>query len=172
MSIQIVAKPKRLNEATAPKKPVRRKISLPLASGKVADFFVTVKHAEDPREVLQRKIGDVSEKVVKFARILVAIYIPPIVTQTAGGIILTEQISDADVQEYRHQGKVGLVVKMGPRAFVDDESTKFHGENVKVGDWVWFRPSDGIACMVNETPCRVIREGEVIGQIDHPDEVW
>lgn len=44
------------------------------------------------------------------------------------------------------QGKVGMVIKMGPSAFVDDASLgiKFYGQKVQPGDWVMYRSSDGI----------------------------
>lgn len=31
----------------------------------------------------------------------------------------------------------------------DDDVTKFDGERVDVGDWVWFRQAEGTLCVVN-----------------------
>jgi len=123
-------------------------------------------HAEDPKQKLKDEIGTVPDEIVMFTRILVAVYRRP--EKTAGGIILTDRATDEDVW----QGKVGLVIKKGPLAYQDDEVTKFHGHEVNEGDWVWFRPSDGMACQVNGVPCRIFKEEGIIGRINHPDEVW
>lgn len=153
-------------------KPIRRRISLRTPAGKRVTNFVNVEHSDDPKEDLLRRVGTIPDGVVQFARILVAIYQPPMVTKTNGGIILTDQMSDEDVQEFIHQGKCGLIVAMGPQAYQDDETAKFHGTRNNVGDWVWFRPSDGIGCDVNEVFCRVLTERDIIGKLPHPDMVW
>ena len=50
------------------------------------------------------------------------------------------------VNAFIQQGKVGMVIKMGPSAFVDDASLgiKFYGQKVQPGDLVMYRSSDGI----------------------------
>jgi len=153
-------------------KPIRRKISLRGPVGKLSNVYVPVEHTADPKDVIFNKIGNIPEGVVQFSRILVAVYMPPIVEKTAGGIVMTQQMSDDDRQEFLWQGKVGLIVAVGPQAYEDDEATKFHGTKNKVGDWVWFRASDGIACEVNEVFCRVLTERDIYGVIPHPDFVW
>lgn len=124
-------------------------------------------HAEDPKEKLLKEIGDIPPNLVNLNKVLVAIYRRP--EKTMGGIILTDRANDEDVW----QGKVGLIVAMGPKAFEDDETTKFHGLRYDVGDWVWFRASDGLACQVNGVPCRIFdAEGKFIGSLPDPDCVW
>ena len=123
-------------------------------------------HTEDPKKKLLAEIGKVPDEVVMFTRILVAVYRRP--EKTKGGIILTDRANEEDVW----QGKVGLVIKKGPLAYKDDEVTKFQGYEVEEGDWVWFRPSDGMACQVNGVPCRIFKEDGIIGRINHPEEVW
>jgi hypothetical protein len=82
-------------------------------------------------------------------------------------------IPEDDIEEYHWQGKVGLIVAMGPQAYVDDDTTKFNGTQNRVGDWVWFRPSDGDAVEVNEVFCRIFDSERFIkGRIPHPDYVW
>ena len=153
-------------------KPIRRKIGLRTPAGKRLTHFVDVVHEKDPRQAILDSIGHIPEGVVQFSRILVAVYIPPTITKTAGGIILTDQMTEEDILEFSHQGKVGLCVATGAQAYVDDETTKFHGTKIEVGDWVWFRPSDGIGCDVNEQFCRVLTERDIIGKLPHPDMVW
>lgn len=153
-------------------KPIRRKLSLPTPLGKRSKQYVEVVHTIDPKEALLRAAGEIPDGVVQFNRILVAIYQPPLVTKTAGGIIITDAMSDDDREENLWQGKTGLVIAMGSHAYVDDETTKFHWTRIDVGDWVWFRPADGMGCEVNEVFCRVLTERDIIGKLPHPDAVW
>lgn len=159
-------------KAWQPPKPLRRKINLKTDAGKRNTVTVTVEHTRDPKEVLLERIGPLDPDLVQFSRIVVAIYQPPMVTKTSGGILLTQGMTDDDVEEYLWQGKVGLIVAMGPQAYVDDDSVKFHGTKNKVGDWVWFRPSDGMGCEINEVFCRVLREADILGTISNPDAIW
>lgn len=125
-------------------------------------------HETDPAEALRAKIGDLSGFEVFHNEVVVAIYLRP--EMTKGGIYLPEQHRDED----RFQSKVGLVLKMGPDAFNDDSGTWFKGVNVKVGDWVWFRPSDGFSITLNgkDGLCRAIKDTSVRGVVPHPDMVW
>ncbi len=160
-------------EQWKPSKPVRRKINLRTPLGKINKHWVTVEHEEDPKDVLFTKIGPLPQDIVQGSRILVAIYHPPMITKTAGGIILTDAMSEEDYDEYFWMGKVGLIVAMGAKAYIDDETTKFDGLKNEIGDWVWFMPSDGQACEINEVPCRKFNsEGLINGKIPHPDYVW
>lgn len=151
---------------------IRRRINLRTPAGKRIVHTVTVEHGGDPKATIMDRIGSIPEGIVQFSRILVAIYQPPMVHRTGGGIILTDSMAEEDIQEFLWQGKVGLIVAMGPQAYVDDDAVKFHGTKNKVGDWVWFRPSDGTGCDVNEVFCRVFTERDIIGTIPHPDMIW
>lgn len=154
-------------------KPIRRRLTVRTPAGKMSSTWLTVVHKEDPRQAILDKIGIVPDGLVQFSRILVAIYIPPIVTTTEGGIHLAPTIQDQDIEENRWQGKVGLCVALGPQAYVDDGAdVKFHGQKIEVGDWVWFRPSDGMFCEVREQYCRMFdSERFIIGKLPHPDMV-
>lgn len=152
--------------------PIRRKISLRTPAGKRNNVTVTFQHKTDPRQDILDRLGALPEGVVQFSRILVAVYQPPMVDRTEGGVILTPVMQSEDLEEYLWQGKVGLIVAMGSQAYVDDEATKFHGVRNRVGDWVWFRPSNGDACEVNGVFCRVFSESGIFGPIPHPDYVW
>lgn len=154
------------------KKPIRRRLTVRTPAGKVSNTWLTVVHKEDPKKAILDKIGKLPDGLVMFSRILVAIYIPPVVTKTDSGIHLAPTIQDEDLQESRWQGRVGLVVAMGPQCYQDDEDIKFHGQKVEVGDWVWFRPSDGGAVDVHEQFCRLFdSERYIIGKLPHPDMV-
>ncbi len=165
--------PVRPAESTKAKGGIRRRVGINAGAGTRSEVWVTVDHKGiDPKQKLLDAIGPIDPNMVQFSRILVAIYQPPIVNQTEGGILLTDKITEEDMREYLWQGKVGLIVAMGPQAYVDDESTKFHGTKNKVGDWVWFRPNDCMACEVNSVFCRIAYEKDIIGRLPHPDSIW
>jgi len=123
-------------------------------------------HIEDPANEIRKRIGDISKIEVLHNQILVGVYIRP--EKTKGGILLTSQTRDED----RYQGKAGLVLKKGPLAFVDDDNNKFHGQNVDIGDWVFYRVSDGFPLVLNGTLCRLLEEVHVKGKIPSPDVVF
>lgn len=123
-------------------------------------------HAIDPAEELRQKVGDLSKIEIMHNQILVAVYIRP--DKTASGLYLADKTRDED----RYQGKAGLVLKKGPLAFVDDETNKFHGQNVEEGDWVFYRVSDGFPLMLNGTLCRLLEEVHIRGKINSPDVVY
>ena len=81
---------------------------------------------------------------------------------------LTIKFRDED----KIQGKVGLVVKMGNSAFVDDTNIWFKGINVEVGDWVIFRATDGWSITVNGVLFRIVDDIDIRGRASHPDQVW
>lgn len=127
---------------------------------------VLMNHIEDPANEIRKRIGDISKIEVLHNQILVGVYIRPEITK--GGILLTPQTRDED----RYQGKAGLVLKKGPLAFVDDDNNKFHGQNVDIGDWVFYRVSDGFPLVLNGMLCRLLEEVHVKGKIPSPDVVF
>lgn len=154
------------------KKPIRRRFSVRTPAGGRSETWVNVVHEGDPRKELMDKVGTIPDGLVMFSRILVAVYIPPIVEKTSGGILMAQTIQEADRLEHCWQGKVGVCVAMGPDAYRDDEDIKFRGQKVEVGDWVWFMPSSGHACDCNEVFCRLFdSERYIYGKLPHPDMV-
>lgn len=125
-----------------------------------------MQHEVDPAEKLRKEIGDISKVEIFNNQILVAVYIRP--QKTKSGIYL----SDKTVDEDRHQSKVGLVIKKGPTAFVDDSDTWFKDIEINEGDWVIFRPSDGWQITVNNVLCRMLEDTVVRGKVNQPDTVW
>lgn len=127
---------------------------------------------EDPKEALLNALGDISGLEIFHNQVLVATYIGP--EKTSGGIILP----DKSLAENRFQGKVGLVLKLGPLAFKDDEvnGAFFGGKSLEVGDWVFFRPADGMEMFsVDRTggvPCRVFRDIDIKGRVSDPAMLW
>jgi co-chaperonin GroES (HSP10) len=127
----------------------------------------------DPKKGLLDALGDISGLEVFHSLVMVATHIRPAVT--AGGI----HLPDRTLLEDRFQGKVGLVVKVGPLAFKDDELTRarFGGVQVRVGDWVFARPGDGFEMYsVDEkdggTSCRIYDDTQIMGRVADPALVW
>jgi co-chaperonin GroES (HSP10) len=122
-------------------------------------------HVEDPRDVIWNTVGRDIEKVEPFnQQVLIATYIRP-ATKTASGLEIPKEAVDED----RYQGKVGMVLKKGPRAFIDDGPVKFYGQDVTPGDWVVYRASDGLKGMIGDREVRFIADVYIRGKIDHPD---
>lgn len=128
--------------------------------------FMIMSHEVDPKQKLLEDLGDISPFEIFNNQILVAVYIRPI--KTKSGLYLPEQSREED----KVQGKVGLVVKKGPAAFVDETSEWFKDISVELHDWVVFRPSDGWSITVNNVLCRIIDDTAIRGKVDMPDRVW
>jgi len=128
--------------------------------------FMLMKHDTDPAEDLREALGNLNSIEVFGNQVLVAIYVRP--QKTASGIYLTDNTTDED----KFQGKVGLVVKTGPDAFNDPSGEWFNGVNVSVGDWVYYRVSDGWMVNVHGVHCRILLDTQIRGKITYPDEIW
>ena len=128
--------------------------------------FMTMDHEIDPKQKLAQEVGDISQVEIFNNQILVAVYIRP--QKTKSGLYLSDKTTDED----RYQSKVGLVLKKGPSAFVDDTEEWFKGVNISENDWIVFRPSDGWQITVNNVLCRILEDVTVRGRIDQPDRVW
>lgn len=125
-------------------------------------------HERDPKRALIDKIGSIEDVELFHTQVLVAVYMAP--EKTAGGIIRPDTNRDED----RHQSKVGLILKTGDRAFQGDESWSWP-EGIGIGDWVFFRVSDGWNVTLNgsrDNLCRILDDVDVRGRVQHPDQIW
>lgn len=127
---------------------------------------LTMAHEVDPKEVIRADVGDISEVKVLHNQVVVGIYERP--EKTKGGIILTSNTKKEDL----YQGVVGLVLALGPGAFVDDAVNKFYGMRADPGDWVVFRPSDGWKTSLNGKSVRLLEDGHVKLIVKHPDQAF
>lgn len=123
-------------------------------------------HAEDPADEIRKAVGNLDVVDLMFNQVLVGIFVRG--PTTASGIWLPDKTRDEDL----YQGKVGLVLKKGPTAFVDDGEARFHGQNVNEGDWIVFRPSDGWQMSVNGKACRVLQDVHIKARVTAPDVIW
>ena len=123
-------------------------------------------HDGDPKQKLLDVIGDLSEVELFNNQILVAVYVRP--TKTKSGLYLTDKYADED----KFQGKVGLLVGMGPAAFQDDSGQWFNDASFNLHDWLVYRPSDGWSITINGVLCRMLSDTQVKMRIPTPDTAW
>ena len=116
----------------------------------------------DTRKAILDFIGDISGYEVMGDRVLVGIFMRP--EKTKGGIIRP----DANKEEDVWQGKVGLVLKLGPNAFINPDDGSLYEQRVDVGDWVVFKVGDGWQLEVSKMPCRMIKDTNFIAKIKDP----
>ena len=131
-------------------------------------------HEIEPRALIQDKVGDLKNVEIFGNDVLIAIYKRP--EKTKSGIILSEKYRDEDI----YQGKVGLILKIGPVAFVDELGCTFR--DIRVGDWVVFRPSDGWQVTLNTlkgniskentVDCRILSDVSIRMRVLHPDSIY
>jgi co-chaperonin GroES (HSP10) len=135
---------------------------------------VAMLHEIDPREALREKVGDLDGIEVFGNDVLVAIYQRP--TKTKSGLILADSTRGEDV----HQGKVALVLKMGPTCFLDEDGARFR--DISAGDWIVLRPSDGWRVTLNTmkggssrddiVDCRIVSDVGIRARVAHPDLIY
>lgn len=126
-------------------------------------------HDVDPKIEVMDRVAGLTEKYRCIGTdVLCAIYIRP--PMTKGGVFLPE--NKGPMREDEHQGKVGLVLKMGPVAFTDDAEHKWNGVVPKIGDWVVYRVGDTLPISLGAQKCRVVDEGCIRGIVDDPDIIY
>ena len=120
------------------------------------------------REAPIAALGTIKNTVqVLHAQVLVCTYVQP--EKTQGGIIIPDSSKDED----RFQGKIGLVIAMGPGAFKDDNIAKFHGKTLEpLKSWVMFRASDGMEHFINQVPCRLFEDRDIKMIVSEPQMFW
>jgi co-chaperonin GroES (HSP10) len=122
--------------------------------------------AKDPKQALLDAVGDLSGYDIFHNQVLVAIYVRPNIT--AGGVWRP----DDNIKEDEYQGKVGLVVKLGPTAFKDTEDETFDGQSLNIGDWVVFRTGDGWQLNIRDTACRILSDRTIRMRIKNPGDIF
>lgn len=127
---------------------------------------IAMVHDVDPKQAiwddLNPNLGDIEPLG---SRIMVAVYERP--ERTKGGILLTA----ATRKEDAYQGKVGLILKTGPLAFVEDATHRWGAAIPKIGDWVAFRVGDTHPFLLNERTCRLVEDVYVQMILQRPDMI-
>ncbi len=121
-----------------------------------------IANAQDPKQAILDTVGDLSGFEIFGDRILMGIYVRP--EKTKGGIIRPDSNKEEDIW----QGKVGLILKLGPDAFKNTETGEYYEQRCAVGDWVLYDVQDTRYVMVNDFPCRRIRDTAIWARITDP----
>jgi co-chaperonin GroES (HSP10) len=137
-----------------------------------------MRHEIDPKQNIIENTGDLKDIEIFNNQVLVAIYKRPEMTNK--GIIIPESNRNED----QFQSKVGLILKMGPTAFMPSSDTDqwFKNLHIELHEWVFFRPSDGWSLTLTNhvnpfskdagVSCRIIDDIHIRGRISAPDFVW
>lgn len=126
-----------------------------------------VDHVGDPRTQIWDKCSGLLQDIeILGGRVLLGIYERP--EKTKGGIILTDRTKGEDI----YQGKVGLILKTGPLAFVDDDDHHWGGVVPAVGDWIAIRVGDSWQCIIGDQQCRMIDDIDARMILTTPDVVY
>lgn len=123
--------------------------------------------ADEQKSLMLELVGDLADIELLHNRVLIGIYIEPSVTK--GGLFLTNKRTEESVW----QGTVGLVLKKGKTAFMDEPQTGtyFHGQNAEIGDWVVYRPGDARRVQINGVDCRLVEDSLLDMKTDDPNVV-
>jgi hypothetical protein len=123
-------------------------------------------HKEDPKLPIIRDVGELLDGfVIPPTDILIVMYEPEKddngVVQTKGGIYLPVG-KQTNVSEYKIQGKVGLVMKLGEMAFTDDDKIKWHNFRPALHDWVVVNIGDSFSFdLPGDRRARLVHESQV-----------
>lgn len=125
----------------------------------------TAKTADDLKQEMLDKLGDISGIAVYHNWALGMIYMP----DKVGSVFR----SDMSKEEDKWQGKVVCLVKSGPKAFQNTADGSWTWDPpIAVGDWLVARASDGVNRVVNGQMCRLFRDTVVTEKVTHPDNIF
>ncbi len=128
---------------------------------------IAMQHDVDPKDFIWDQVRTKLEGIeVLHNEVLIASYVRP--ARSKSGIF----IPDTTRAEDEWQGKVGLVLMVGPAAFFDDVNTRFHGVTVKPGDWVAYRAVDGWSLKLGGVGCKMVQDFHIKMKLIHPDVLW
>jgi hypothetical protein len=101
---------------------------------------------EEQKAAIFTRLGDLDQYEMLDEEVLVGVYVPSNVLasgKNAQGEDFSLISIDNASDEFRFQGKIGCVIKLGPTAFkYMNNGQLYDGIKVKKGDWVVFRASD------------------------------
>ena len=125
-----------------------------------------ISQATDQRQAIVDAVGDLSDIEIIGDLVLLGIYISK--EKTKGGIILPTATKAEDVW----QGKVGLVLKWGPDAFVDSDTGSPFEQNIGVGEWGVFKVGDAWSLNIRGVPCKLVRDTSLRMKVKDPSIIF
>ena len=142
---------------------------------KLAEIAKSIGQGADPRQTIIDSIGqkEIDDYEPAANLILIGTYARSDVTKS--GLFLG---GDRTRQEDRFQGKVGLVLKMGPAVNHPSRPMVF-ATPLKVGDWITYRASDALEFFfvdpkkpLDGTSARLLEDGLVMSRIVNPEAIY
>jgi co-chaperonin GroES (HSP10) len=143
---------------------------------KLSDIAEAIGKGKDARTVLVDAIGaDNIENFEPFHNlVLVGTYVRS--DMTKGGIIIG---GDRTRAEDRFQGKIGLVLKVGPTAFKGVKPDSFGGVTVEPGDWIMYKASDAHEFFfvdekssLDGSSVRLVEDTLIMGRVADPESIF
>jgi len=125
-----------------------------------------ISQSSNPKLAIITAVGDISKVKVGSDLVLLGTYIRN--EKTAGGIIRPKD----NVQEDEFQGKVGLVLKVGPIASGGWEDDATIGQMAELHTWVVYQIKDAWPVQINGTACRFVPYEKIRAQIPDPSMVF
>jgi co-chaperonin GroES (HSP10) len=122
--------------------------------------------AADPKKAIIEAVGDLTNVKVQKDLVLVGTFIRN--EMTSGGIIRPLD----NVKEDEHQGKVGLVLKVGPVAYADWEDEATAGNDAILHTWVIYQGTHSWPIQLNGVPCRMVPYDKLRMTIPDPTMVF
>ena len=135
------------------------------------DDRLAEEYAQDPKAFMLQRCALWMDNVEWMrAWVVAATYYLPAFETLPGGQKWHRAQSTQD--EALWQGKVGLVIGIGPLAFVEDERLKFGGQSVEIGDWVQYDIHYGHQFTINQIHCRLLKDVDIIAKLKDPKLVY
>lgn len=125
-----------------------------------------MEHNSDPKKLILDKVGSLKGFKLFGGQVLIGMYVRS--NKTKSGI----HLPDSTIKEDEYQGKAGLVLAMGPSAFVSDDNHNFMGVKAEVGDWIAAWVTDGRKIMIRGQLCRILHDDHVRMVIPQPDWIF
>lgn len=138
-----------------------------MAKSNAMQKMVEIAHSREVDDIKRHmKVIGSWNGTVMHSQVLCMTYIQPAVT--AGGI----HLPDDTVEEDRFQGKIFLILDLGPGAFKDDRIAQFHGVKPLKHDWVMARPSDGFEFFYNGNTLRLFQDVDIRLKVENPRDFY
>ena len=128
--------------------------------------IMLMEHYTDPAQEIIKKIGNLDAFELTGEQVLLGVYKRP--EKTKSGLYISDKTRDED----EHQGKAGLVLKLGPTAFKYQDNYAYEGPVPKIGQWVAVWVVDGRKININGVLCRIVSSEQVRLIIPAPDVVY
>jgi hypothetical protein len=125
-------------------------------------------HDVDPKQELLEATTEAMTSIEPLgASVLLAMYKRP--DRLVSGLYIPNKTQDED----KYQGKVGLVVKLGPIAFREDSTHQWGDRIPHPGDWVIINIGDAFSFdLPNDRRARIVEDVHIKAITRQPDLVW